>query len=320
MIKLGNSGVWVSAWTKTMLSRYRSYAIGVDNMPLRNDGYFGSDEEKVQKEYQRRTKQPETGIVSDKDLHNIGLLPTLFSIHGSGQPDPFGIGYPADIARRLTDVYWWQPVGNYPATSVPMNDSADAGEHELHKLVLKAPGPVAFVDYSQGSIVGGRVRNKIRSGEINKTIVAAASFGNPMRPPGSYAGTVDPGGMGIDPVLEYKDPRCINLAAKGDLYTTCPAGNVGEMERSIFNIVFSDFTGEDSIFEQLLEIVRQPWVEVPAVVFALWNGGLFLVRGTGPHVQYHIKECPGTGMTYYEYAIKYLRDSAYSRLEQIARS
>jgi hypothetical protein len=200
-----------------------------------------------------------------------------------------------------------------------MNGSADAGEREAALQVSRAPGPVAFVDYSQGSICGGRVRNRMRNGEFpGKSLIGAASFGNPMRPAGSYAGNVDPGGHGIDPTLETASaPEFLNLAAKGDLYTTCPDGNVGEMERAIFNMIFSRFTGKDSILEQIWELFTNPLSEVPAAAKAILNGGMFVVKGTGPHVRYHLDQCPGTGMTYYEFAIKHLRDLATARLQRI---
>lgn len=318
-LQLGSNGLMTAAWQSVMLRRFSGYAKGLDGQPLRRDRYFGYDEEAIQREYQYRTGQQQTGRVADADLRALGLLPTLMSIHGTGQPDPFGIGYPADIARRVWDLYWWQPIGNYPATAVPMDASANAGEAECALQTRLAPADVAYVDYSQGSICGGRVRNRIRRGEFKKTIVAAVSFGNPMRPANSYAGTVNPGGHGLDPTLETaSEPQCINLAAKGDLYTTCPDGNVGEMERAIFNAVFRRWTGKDSIPEQLLEMVTNPIPEVAAAGKAIWNGGLFAVRGTGPHVRYHIDECPGTGMTYYEYGVKHLRDTATARLQRIA--
>jgi hypothetical protein len=318
MLKLGSNGLMVAAWQSTMLRRYPTYTKGLDGLPLKRDRYFGADEQAIQREYQKRTGQPQTGEVSDGDLHYLGLLPTLLSIHGTGQPDPFGIGYPADIARRCLDLYWWQPVGNYEAAAVPMNHSADHGEAEAARLVTDpviTPGPVAFADYSQGSICGGRVRNRMRAGKLRGELMAAVSFGNPMRPAGSYAGNRDPGGHGIDPTEETaSEPFCLNLAAKGDLYTTCPDGKVGEMERAIFNAVFEKWFGRDTITEQFFAMFIHPI----AAIKAAWRGIVFALKGTGPHIRYHIDECPGTGMTYYEYAIKHLRDTATARLERLA--
>lgn len=319
-LKLGSSGLMVSAWTKVMLTRFRSYALGRDGQPLKMDGYFGFDELEVQKEYQRRTRQVVTGIVSDDDLHNLGLLPTLLTIHGTGQPNPFGIGYPADVGRRLTHLYRWQPVGNWPAKAVPMNGSVNDGVRECVRLISDpriVPGPAAICDYSQGSIIGGRIREQMRSGRLRGELLGAASFGNPMRPKGSYAGTVDPGGEGIDPVREQLEPNCINLAARGDLYTTCPGGQSGEMERAVFNAVFMRFTGPDSLVEQFAELATNPIVEIPAAFWAIARGGMFLFKGTGPHVRYHLDQCPGTGQTYYEYAISHLARLATARLERI---
>lgn len=312
-LDLGSNGPVVRAWQSTMTKRFPSYAQTVDGKPLKVDAYFGIDDAAVQREYQRRTGQPTTGVVSDDDLRKLDLRPTLLSIHGTGQRDPFGIGYPADIARRLLDLCYWQPVGNYEASAVPMNHSADHGEAEAARLVADdqvCPGHVLFVDYSQGAICGGRVRERMRNGDLKPhawKLLGAASFGNPMRPAGSYAGNRDPGGHGIDPQLETPDPRCINLAHKGDLYTCCPDGDEGEHVRAIFNLVFARWTGTDSLLEQVGEIIRHPIREGRAATKAAFRALWFYLRGTAPHIRYHVDECPGTGQTYYEHAITQLR-------------
>ena len=316
MLRLGSQGLMVNAWSATMNRRFPSYSM------IELDGYFGYAEEDVQKEYQERMGYEVTGIVTEHDLHQLRLKPTLFSIHGSGQADPFGIGYPADIARRVSHLYHWQPVGNYPASAFPMNKSVDLGRKEVMRLIadrVLVPGPVAFADYSQGSIIGGQVRNKIRTGELNNQLVASVSFGNPMRREFDFAGDVDPGGQGIDPVLErYSEPQCINLAAKGDLYTTCESDHEGEIKRAVFNMVFSRWTGVDSVWEQIMEFLKSPIVEGWAAFKAAMDGILFVLRGTGPHVKYHVDQCAGTGETYYEHAITHLVNVAEARLRKIA--
>ena len=319
MLKLGSHGPMVSAWTELMKSRYRSYANGRDGYPLKNDGYFGYDEQEVQSEWQFRTGQRVTGEVSDHDLWRLGLKPTLLSIHGTGQADPFGIGYPADIARRLPHLYHWQPVGNYPALAIGMGDSVEQGQNEVNRLfrdVIPHHGPVAFVDYSQGSIIGGQTRNMIREGVLQHELVASASFGNPMRHALSYVGNVDPGGTGIAPVLELAaEPQCVDLAAPGDLYTTCEQDDEGEMKRAVYNAVMGRWTGKDSIGEQLLELLNP--TEWWALVKAVWDGGLFVLRGTGPHVRYHLDFVPGQTITYYEFAVSHLAQKAEERLIRI---
>ncbi|QHB37353.1 lysin B [Mycobacterium phage BirdsNest] len=325
MLDLGSSGLMTAAWTAVMRRRFASYALGRDGKPIKIDGYFGYDEQAVQEEYQRRTGQTNAkpGQVSDQDLHRLGLLPTLITTHGSGQPDPFGIGYPADIARRLLHLYWWQPTGNYPATSVPMNKSADQGTAEIMRFLGDpniVPGPTAWVDYSQGSICGGRARNAIRAGKVRPgvTILGGATFGNPMRRAGDYAGTVDPGGSGLDPVLESSnEPGLIHMAHPKDIYTAWPDDDSKEMARAIFNGVFMRFTGRDSILEQMGELLSGNPFELFAAGRAILRGGAFVAKGTGPHVQYHINECPGTGQTYYEHAVTHLERLATARLERI---
>ncbi len=322
-LALGSSGLMAAAWSAMMRLRFASYALNRDGSPLGIDGYFGYDEEGVQAQWQHNTGQEPTGQVSDSDLHQLGLLPTLISTHGSGQPDPFGIGYPADVARRLLHLYWWQPTGNYPATSVPMRDSANAGEREIMRFLsdpVIVPGPVVFTDYSQGSICGGRARNAIRAGRVRPgvTLLGGVTFGNPMRPAGAYAGNQDPGGSGLDPVLETaSEPGMLHLADPGDIYTAWEDDGSKEMGRAVFNGVFLRFTGTDSILEQMGELLVNPWWEVMWAGRAILRGGMFLIKGTGPHVKYHVNQCPGTGQTYYEHGVTHLERLATTRLESI---
>lgn len=321
MLDLGSSGLMASAWTVVMRKRFARYALGRDGAPIKVDGYFGYDEQAVQVEYQRRTGQTDAkpGRVSDQDLHRLGLLPTLITTHGSGQPDPFGIGYPADIARRLLHLYWWQPTGNYPATSVPMNKSADQGEAEIMRFLADpniVPGPTAWCDYSQGSICGGRARNAIRAGKVRPgvTILGGATFGNPMRPEG--AGGLP--GTGLDPVAETaSEPGMYHAAAPGDIYTDWEDERSKEMARAIFQMVFSRFTGRDSILEQMMKLMTGNPFEVIAAGRAILRGGMFVAKGTGPHVRYHIEQAPGTGQTYYEHAVSHLDRLATDRLVKI---
>lgn len=326
-MKVGSSGLQVGAFQKLMLLRYPSYARATDGTPLKVDQYFGYDDQAVAKEWQSRSGFPADGVLTDKQLQLIGVLPTLVSIHGTGQADPFGIGYPADIARRMLDLYYWQPLGNYPATAVPMNHSCDQGEAELARFYNDPyiiPGDSAHVDYSQGSVIGGRIRNRIRAGEFPRhtgRVIGNASFGNPKRPAGSYAGNVDPGGHGIDPSLETAvEPGTLNLAQKHDLYTTCPDGKVGEAEHSIFLMVFEKFFGPDSITEELWDLLTKPTEEIPGIIGAIINGGMFVFQNppTKPHVTYHLAEVPGMpGVTYYELAVTHLRTLAENRLRSI---
>lgn len=322
-LALGSSGLMPAAWAAMMRLRFKGYALNRDGTPLTPDGYFGYDEEAVQVAYQRATGQDPTGAVSDTDLHRLGLLVSLITTHGSGQPDPMGIGYPADIARRLLHLYMWKPVGNYPASFLPMNKSADAGEREIMRFLGDAniiPGPTAWCDYSQGSICGGRARNAIRAGKVRPAVtsIGGVTFGNPMRRPDDFAGSTNPGGGGIDPTHESaSEPGLIHMACPGDLYTTCPDDKSGEYERAIFNMVFSRFTGTDSILEQGAALLSgNPW-EYIAAGKAIIRGGMFVARQTGPHVEYHKRILPGSNVTYYEAAVAHLDQLATRRLQGI---
>ena len=73
-LRLGSNGQIVTAWQTAMVRRFARYAKESDGSPLRIDGYYGYSDEAVQREYQRRTSQTVTGIVSDGDLAALGLI------------------------------------------------------------------------------------------------------------------------------------------------------------------------------------------------------------------------------------------------------
>ncbi len=149
-----------------MLIRFKSYALGMDGKKLRNDGYFGYDEEKVQKEYQFRTKQSPSialasGIVSDHDLAALGLTqPVIFTIEGHMSNMWFGPC--ADNARQLQQrgIAYWQPVW-YDWNALPFNNKS--GVQSLISLIgsevlpdgtpFPKGTPFGGISFSQGAMV-----------------------------------------------------------------------------------------------------------------------------------------------------------------------
>jgi hypothetical protein len=77
ILTLGSHGELVGRWQRLVLARFPSYAKAADGGPLKVDLYFGYDDQAVQKEYQRRTNQPQNGIVSQADLVKLGLTPVF---------------------------------------------------------------------------------------------------------------------------------------------------------------------------------------------------------------------------------------------------
>lgn len=164
-IQLGSHGPLVSAWTQVMLRRFRSYALGVDGQPLRDDGYFGYDEQKVQRSYQQHLGLPldqQNGVVSDHDLGALGLAtPVYVSIEG--HMSNMWMGPAADTARLAatqTGAYW-QPYG-YVNDAIPFanRQALDGLVEMLNQTALPSgqpfPGgtPFKVTAFSQGSMIG----------------------------------------------------------------------------------------------------------------------------------------------------------------------
>lgn len=294
-IRVGSSGPDVTKWQKTMLARFRSYALAADGGPLRADGYYGNDDAAVQREYERRTRQPQDGVVSDDDLRELGIspgprsntLPWLFTVHGTGMADPLGPGLPADTARDVLDKYRWQPIGNYPAAAFPMQPSIDLGYNELvlqiERRLAGNNDSFAMAGYSQGAVVVARVLKYeilAPTGRLHKylgRLKKVVFWGNPMRQKNlahwdnwKYeVAPADTGGIMEDRLenLEDYDFEVRDYAHKGDMYACLKDGEAGEWKIAIQRLIFSVgsfFGGENSLVSQLLELFQRPLAETIA--------------------------------------------------------
>lgn len=244
---------------------------------------------------------------------------TLFTVHGTGMADPFGPGYPADVARAVADVWNWQPIGNYPAQPFPMGPSVDQGRAELKLQIRNHPGKIALAGYSQGAIVTaltwkydildprGELHDRVND------VVASVTWGNPCRQVGkangnATSGVAIPAGRGIsdDRLTDTPDwwmdyAHGANSGFGRDIYTDTPDDDTGEMMTAIYKIVqnVSGFIGPNSLLEQFGEMFTNPIVEIPAVFQAIYFGGQFVATqpfATYPHCNYDL-----------EPAIRYLR-------------
>ncbi|OHU29126.1 hypothetical protein BKG78_23305 [Mycobacteroides chelonae] len=253
-------------------------------------------------------------------------------------------GYPADVARRMEDLWYFQPI-NYRAAVFPMGASVDEGVNEGVRIVneeIPVGTPTSLVGYSQGGSVVSRLLDEFRSGRLKhrqSDLVAGLTFGNPDRELGSYAGTKDPGGRGIsNSRIKNTPPWWCDLAEPGDIYTNVPNNDVGEDMTAIFRFVqlrgIDDLIGEDSLLEQFIEIitgdsaiglpkldnllripgmlakigVTGPLSGFPAAVMAIIKGIAFFGAkpATAPHIEYHIREIE-PGVTYFDWGVRYLR-------------
>lgn len=309
----GMSGPPVAV-AKQMLKRKFSYAAG-----LNEDEFFGWDLQRVLAEYQRRKGGLRTDGILDyatqKALGTIVLRPpevigTLFCCQGTGAT--MWQGYPADVGIAVKDVWYFQPVGDWPAKAFPMQPSVELGRASLKKLIRNRPGKIALAGYSQGAMVTAMtLKHDILNprGELHDRkddVIAAVAWGNPCRELGVAHGNRQmgmpiPEGRGIaDDRLENTPPWWYDYAhgansGRGrDIYTDTPDDATGENMTAIYRAVqrLSGLLGPDSLTEQIAEMIKRPASEIPAALRAIYFGGQFITTrpfATAPHCTYSIE-------------------------------
>lgn len=234
----------------------------------------------------------------------VDIRPVLFTVCGTGVP--WWVGPDADTARAVENLYKWQPIG-YPAAPFPMGRSITAGKTELrnqmqiHRAQIERNG-FAFAAYSQGAVVASEVwEQDIKVGPLNwahKHFRKAVTWGNPSREQGKA--WPDPGGKiapphtsGVaHPSERMKDTPANwrDYAHDGDLYTTGTNDASGQDKTAIWRIIRGEkfFIGPDTLLEQFLEITQSPISGAYGAFDAFLDAGMFIVKRTTPHLNYHI--------------------------------
>ncbi|QBI96265.1 lysin B [Mycobacterium phage Patt] len=244
--------------------------------------------------------------------------PVLLTFSGTGQN--MWTGYAIEVANRVADQWFVQPVnygpGGIPAVW-PMGRSAKSGVDEGVRLVLQEHHDAPFygiTGYSQGGGAAALLLDEFRHGRLaalGDRLAGGVTFGNPFREKGSYAGAVDPGGRGIADTRTVDTPAgWLDCVDPGDIYANVPDNAVGDDMTLIYRLVWLDDVGDVlALVAKLMRLLVSPLREFPSVVEALVRGIMFY--GSKPrcaaHVEYHLRECPGTGMTYFEHAVQHLR-------------
>lgn len=241
-------------------------------------------------------------------------------------------GFPAQVAQAAQNTYpnvfYWQPVGNWPAATYPMGPSVAAGVAEGQRLLTQVhtSGPVIVIGYSQGAICASHLwrdvilnPNGACHNRVND-VIAAVTWGNPCRAPGVangnvFAGWPMPGDVdgvitggiaGPDDLTPAQTPAFwydfVNTLAgpnNNDIYTDCPVGPTpaaneapaGAIETQIYNIV-QQATASDVfaiVFDVLKLVGPDGFAEALAITQAIVNGGLFAAAGSNAaHDKYDI--------------------------------
>jgi hypothetical protein len=238
---------------------------------------------------------------------SVDVRPMLFTVCGTSVP--WWVGPDADTARAVEQQYKWQPIG-YPAATVPMGPSIEAGKAELrnqfniHRAQVERNG-AAVGGYSQGGCVVSEVWEediKPNGGRLNWAkpfLRRAVTWGNPDREAGkvfddfSGVAVAPPNTSGVTGTLMRDTPNWWrNYAHKGDLYAAGWTGNnaASQDKTAIWQLIRGTrvFSGPDSLLAQFLELAQQPLPGAIGAFTAMFSAIGFFGSGTRDHVNYNI--------------------------------
>lgn len=241
----------------------------------------------------------------------------LHTVNGTAVgPD---VGFPADLARAVSDERFEWVWDEYPSATFPMGPSVNAGVATLIANINAHEGPTVLAGYSQGAIIACLVwRDHILNpaGELHhrlNDILGVITYGNPMRSPGVaygnvYGGQPIPGKLDGQVTGGIAGPDCltaeqclfpaghpkagrhavIDFANPGDLYAAAPVGDspwtkqtaVGHDETLIYRIIQNaSLANVEGIAAEVIKVISDPWEQVIPLVEAIYNGGLFFALG-----------------------------------------
>jgi hypothetical protein len=308
-LQLGSHGPLVSRWTDVMLRRFRSYALGVNGLPIKNDGYFGYDEQKVQREYERRTLQAQDGIVSDRDLGALGLAqPVIFTVEGHMSNMWFGPC--ADNARRLQQegVAYWQPIG-YESNALPFDNKS--GVRELANIIgsaklpdgtpFPAGTPFGIIGFSQGAmVVSDFLDQQVLpvGAPLNwrlKDLKRSLCLGNPRREFGKCAPWADnPPPLNTGGIMVHREFITTGTALEavhrenanvGDMFAQNTNDKAGWDKEAIAKIITENswIGGPAAIFTRVLALLGNVPAEAIPAIKALISAIMFAASNPNPH-------------------------------------
>ena len=320
-LRLGSNGDVVKSWQQVMVTRFGGYAREADGTALRIDAYYGYSDQRVQEEYQRRTAQPVTGIVSDADLVALGVLaappkpkPKHACLTFRGTGGIVGWDYTSRVAAAAGSHVTEIPVP-YSASMGPVpvgaasdfrapsgSQSRDAAVEWAATWIENSTQSFVLGGYSQGADAASRVRALLEPGRRlarhRDRYVCGYMFGNPTRRFGHtfYLGSI-PAGQGI---ADWHVPEScctwdwLEAVQPGDLYGNVPLGDVGEVCREAYRLImalqFTDLGALASSFlANLMSLLDEAGVDAagiqkPEAIVSGALGGLLssLIPQLGP--------------------------------------
>lgn len=312
-LKIGDANATVAQWRVVMNQRFGPLYTR-ENGPLPTDtDVFGARAQAWQQDYQRRTNQAVTGIVSDNDLRALGIsftaLPVFFTVEGHDS-DMFH-GPVADTATLLESEgrCHHQPIG-YDNGAVPFDNAS--GVQELARLLSLttldsgvdfAPGTKWLLGiYSQGAIVGYDFNaaylqpgQALAAREADR--LGTLAYGDPNRATDSIApwavGQITKTGThGLDPLKRYGLTGCPDKPAnfmddyrEGDIFAENGDDLASQMKAAVYQAVARGnlFSGNTSLLSEIATTYKQPLVSVIAIFEAIISGISFLADQPNPH-------------------------------------
>lgn len=197
-----------------------------------------------------------------------------------------------------------QPIG-YDNTRLPFR--VGGGVTELHRVVTEVipkDAPWAILAHSMGAIVAcdyleqTLLPAKARGEAAFVNYRGGIHFGNPRRPMGEAApwivGNDRPAAdtEGLDPVcLTAPVPGVAEVSRRGDLYAEKRRDTAGDHKAAVYQAVArGDFTGRNSLTEQIGEIVTDFGPGMWSVFQAITGGVQFLIN-MDPHNVFDLRPC-----------------------------
>lgn len=322
-LQLNDANESVRLWRGTMNARFGGLYTRLNGALPTDTNVFGPRAVLWQKEYEKRTGQPQDGVVSDADLIALHIAvppviePDVVVISVGGAGSQWNTGYQYDMGENIQPgvpperrSFWHQPIG-FDTRPVPMNRGVKTGidaiiteldkrrgARGLNCTVLKHGG----ISYSMGAIAYRTVLDRILWGDLGRfksTFIGDVTLGNPRRQMNhTFPGCSWSSGEGIVTPTDHDLPvECWDMAADrnmdgaggDDLYTKMADDESDQTTRNMRAVWDIINKGNPlNLAAAVLMLLAHPSFQggYDAAVAAIKALNFFVVQGTGPHVRY----------------------------------
>lgn len=342
-IRLGDRNESVHTWRQIMNLRFGGLYTRLHG-PLPTDtDEFGPRAVAWQQEYERRTLQAVDGVVSDADLVALGIAipvveePDIVAFSAGGAGSRWNVGYQFDMVEWAIDKreVEHQPIG-FDTRPVPMNRGVGDCERKLVAELDRPRGQYGRnctellwtgAWFSMGALGGRRVVDRVLHGDLGRfkhTFLGDVAIGNPRRQMNHTFPGCPPDwstGEGISTPTDHDLPvQCWDLAADkdmpgaggDDLYTKMADdenARTTKNMRAVWDVINKG--NPLNLAQAVIMLLAMPSFEggYAAAVAAIKALNFFVVKGTGPHVRYHLtRPIPNDGRDAFELGRAHLAD------------